>query len=298
VILEEDMKWTIPSNIDKEEMIKSLEAFGEKIQNMKKRDDYSFDDWNKEADAAIQKGMSRSKTKKEEFDVDAAAKDVIAGKYKNAAERKKALGDDYEVVQKRVNEMLKHSDDDQNELYHHGILGQKWGVRRFENKNGHLTAAGKARYDDGKVSAKEKNAFSAKAAGHKLMAKVYGANEKAYAKSNKTLASMNAHAKNEQLKKAEAAQKEANAKRAARIEKNERYRENYKNISDKTTLGEKLMYNDATFRKAAKIMTKNQNVTVSEAMKQAKGEAWRNTAIMVGAYGALTLGAMYASNKS
>ena len=50
-----------------------------------------------------------------------------------------------------------------DELYHHGILGQKRGVRRFENSNGHLTAVGKARYDDGKVSEKEKHAFSAKA---------------------------------------------------------------------------------------------------------------------------------------
>ena len=33
-------------------------------------------------------------------------------------------------------------------LEHHGILGQKWGVRRFETESGHLTAAGKARYDD------------------------------------------------------------------------------------------------------------------------------------------------------
>lgn len=31
------------------------------------------------------------------------------------------------------------------ELYHHGILGQKWGVRRFQNKDGSLTAAGKKR---------------------------------------------------------------------------------------------------------------------------------------------------------
>lgn len=34
----------------------------------------------------------------------------------------------------------------ENELYHHGILGQKWGVRRYQNLDGSLTAAGRKRY--------------------------------------------------------------------------------------------------------------------------------------------------------
>lgn len=61
-------------------------------------------------------------------------------------------------------------------LEHFGIKGMKWGERNYEDYSGHLTAAGKARYGDGKVmsyskykrsalkGASKENGVSAKAA--------------------------------------------------------------------------------------------------------------------------------------
>lgn len=40
-------------------------------------------------------------------------------------------------------------------LVHHGIKGQRWGVRRFRNKDGTLTSAGKKRYHDEEEGSEE-----------------------------------------------------------------------------------------------------------------------------------------------
>lgn len=54
--------------------------------------------------------------------------------------------EEIEEIQKEE-EKMKHSIDYTTEhLEHHGILGMKWGVRRYQNKDGSLTPEGRARY--------------------------------------------------------------------------------------------------------------------------------------------------------
>lgn len=49
-----------------------------------------------------------------------------------------------------------------DELYHHGILGMRWGIRRYQNKDGSLTPDGKKRYntEDTKATASNKSTES------------------------------------------------------------------------------------------------------------------------------------------
>lgn len=63
-------------------------------------------------------------------------------------------------------------------LMHHGILGMKWGVRRYQNEDGTLTAAGKKRYDTGtagdmKAFAKEKGMDTSSKGSLRSVSKAY-----------------------------------------------------------------------------------------------------------------------------
>lgn len=48
---------------------------------------------------------------------------------------------------KEISELYHSYLEETNSLCHHGIKGQKWGVRRFQNEDGTLTNEGKVRYN-------------------------------------------------------------------------------------------------------------------------------------------------------
>lgn len=134
-------------------------------------------------------------------------------------------------------------------LEHHGILGQKWGVRRFQRTDGTLTSAGKNR----------------------LKSKIAGAGDSLKSEMNK------------------------------RKTRKEEFKKNLDEVNAKSSAKEHVIYNSATRARAAKIMTKNKDVKVEDAIKQAEKEARRNTALaasLIVSYGIVKLSSLNNNSKA
>lgn len=99
-------------------------------------------------------------------------------------------------------------------LYHHGVKGMKWGVRRYRNTDGSVTPAGKKHYKSGTYGSgldKEELGYSFK-------------NYKGYRRANRNVAKeIKADRRSGQItrKEARSALKEARAKNSARYFENQ-----------------------------------------------------------------------------
>lgn len=169
-----------------------------------------------------------------------------------------------------------------NELYHYGVPGMRWGRR-------------KKQYGE---SAIVSNVRKTKAA-YKSANKAYS---KAYNKaSSKSIAELSPFKKHRQandarwkdvVKKAEAANKAEIAYKEAKRARKTAIKSTTNDVHKSASLVDKLMYNDATRRKAAKYIVDN-DMPMTEAVKKAKGDAWRNSAALVTAVGGVTLAYLY-----
>lgn len=185
-----------------------------------------------------------------------------------------------------------------NYLEHHGIKGMHWGVRRFEKAGGGLTPAGKKRYADSDVVTAKKTAKAEYKTAKKDFNKSFNT---AYAHTGPHITKKGKERNQKEWEDTYDKQNTMESKRKAYSKAKEAYKEKYnENLAkarQNASTKDKLLFNDATRKRAAKIMTDHKNVSLADAQNQANKEALRNTAIILGAYGAMTLGAVALSKR-
>lgn len=182
-------------------------------------------------------------------------------------------------------------------LAHYGVKGMRWGHRKnlydvnasyYNRRAGKLESKAKRnRLYAGmnRAAAKRGSVF---APAERINADYYSkraAKLSSKADKNRAMARMN-----------EAASKQRNEQKQAKIQSKQAVKSTYREMQKNATTKEKLLYNNATRKLAAKYVVNN-NMSVSDAKKKANKVAIRNTALIVGAYGATTMVELYKLNK-
>lgn len=171
-------------------------------------------------------------------------------------------------------------------LMHYGVKGMKWGHRKRRDYQSQEVLDKRAAYKQAnKAYKKSFNKASNYSSLHPIRQFV---SEKKRAESDRRW--------DDAINKADAANKAKDAYKQAKKANKAAVKETYNKIQKNSSIGQKLMYNDATRKRAAQYVVNNK-MSVDDAMKRAKSDANRNTAVFVAAYGAVALGTLYAQSR-
>lgn len=173
---------------------------------------------------------------------------------------------------------------DTNELYHHGVKGMKWGHRKTLPTSSlrNQVDSTKTTYKNAKKAYNKSfnDAYKHRAEAYSFSKERRKANDARWAK---TLVDAN------KLDSAKTDYKKAKSERKQKI------KDTYKSLNKSASLGEKLTYNNATRKKAAKYVVDN-GMTVEQAKSRANKDAIRNTGAILAAYGTVAAVSLYKMN--
>lgn len=161
------------------------------------------------------------------------------------------------------------------ELYHYGIKGMKWGVRRFQNQNGTLTSAGRKRYADDPRVKKSKDAYDEARSIRKAASKAY---DKAYTKVSLIGTSKNVR----ELKKASKELDSANKKYA-------KAKFDYKTEKETARIADKGITFDNKSKHRQKLESKYQEMGLSKEQAEAAANNRIKTERLLAASAAVTV---------
>lgn len=171
------------------------------------------------------------------------------------------------------------------ELNHHGVKGMKWGVRKKPQESAIAANVRKTKAAYRSASRAYSKSFNKADAGSIAVFSPF----KKHREANDARWD-DAVKKAKAVNKAEAAYKAAKKTRKTAIEKTANELERQASFKDK------LIYNSATRKKAAKYVVDN-NMSVSEATKKAKTDALVNGAAFFATYAAITVASRYIRNR-